>query len=63
MHVPGNIYSVPDLRNPSLGMHFTRRPEGEITVGQSALPLLGREQYGGWGVPMCKMARYDEVSS
>lgn len=47
MHVRGNIYPVPDLRNPFLGVHFTRRPEGEVTVGPSALPLLGREQYRG----------------
>ncbi len=45
--VNGNIYPVPDLRNPFLGVHFTRRPEGEVTVGPSALPLLGREQYRG----------------
>jgi len=45
--VRGNIYPVPDLRNPFLGVHFTRRPEGEVTIGPSALPLLGREQYCG----------------
>lgn len=45
--VRGNIYPVPDLRNPFLGVHFTRRPEGEVTIGPSALPLLGREQYRG----------------
>lgn len=45
--VRGNIYPVPDLRNPFLGVHFTRRPDGEVTVGPSALPLLGREQYRG----------------
>jgi len=45
--INGNIYPVPDLRNPFLGVHFTRRPEGEVTVGPSALPLLGREQYRG----------------
>ena len=45
--VRGNIYPVPDLRNPFLGVHFTRRPDGEVTVGPSALPLLGREQYAG----------------
>ena len=45
--VRGNIYPVPDLRNPFLGIHFTRRPDGEVTVGPSALPLLGREQYVG----------------
>jgi L-2-hydroxyglutarate oxidase len=48
VQVRGNIYPVPDLRNPFLGVHFTRRPEGEVTVGPSALPLLGREQYRGF---------------
>jgi L-2-hydroxyglutarate oxidase LhgO len=43
--VRGNIYPVPDLRNPFLGIHFTRRPGGEVIIGPSALPLLGREQY------------------
>ncbi|MBI4001076.1 MAG: L-2-hydroxyglutarate oxidase, partial [Nitrospira defluvii] len=47
LQVRGNIYPVPDLRNPFLGVHFTRRPEGEVTIGPSALPLLGREQYRG----------------
>ena len=47
VRVRGNIYPVPDLRNPFLGIHFTRRPNGEVTVGPSALPLLGREQYSG----------------
>jgi L-2-hydroxyglutarate oxidase LhgO len=48
LKVRGNIYPVPDLRNPFLGVHFTRRPEGEVTIGPSALPLLGREQYRGF---------------
>jgi len=48
VQVRGNIYPVPDLRNPFLGVHFTHRPEGEVTVGPSALPLLGREQYRGF---------------
>ena len=47
VQVRGNIYPVPDLRNPFLGIHFTRRPEGGVTVGPSAIPLLGREQYRG----------------
>jgi L-2-hydroxyglutarate oxidase len=48
VNVRGNIYPIPDLRNPFLGVHFTCRPDGEVTVGPSALPLLGREQYEGW---------------
>jgi L-2-hydroxyglutarate oxidase LhgO len=47
IQVRGNIYPVPDLRNPFLGIHFTRRPTGEVIIGPSALPLLGREQYSG----------------
>jgi L-2-hydroxyglutarate oxidase LhgO len=47
VRVLGNIYPVPDLRNPFLGVHFTRTPEGKVTVGPSALPLLGRQQYRG----------------
>lgn len=47
VRVRGNIYPVPDLRNPFLGVHFTTRPSGEVTVGPSALPLFGREQYEG----------------
>ena len=47
VQVHGNIYPVPDLRNPFLGIHFTRRPEDEVIIGPSALPLLGREQYVG----------------
>ena len=49
LQVRGNIYPVPDLRNPFLGVHFTRRPEGNVTIGPSALPLFGREQYRGIG--------------
>ena len=62
VQVRGNIYPVPDLRNPFLGVHFTRRPEGDVTVGPSALPLLGREQYRGLtGITMpdgLAMAKY-----
>lgn len=47
VRINGNIYPVPDLRNPFLGVHFTRRANGEVIIGPSALPLLGREQYEG----------------
>src|SRR5579885_1675531 len=47
VQVRGNLSPVPDLRNPFLGVHYTRRPDGVVTVGPSALPLLGREQYRG----------------
>lgn len=45
--VNGNIYPVPDLRNPFLGVHFTRSASGEIYVGPTAIPCFGRENYHG----------------
>ena len=50
--VRGNIYPVPDLRNPFLGVHLTRSADDEVHVGPTAIPALGRENYGafdGWG--------------
>jgi len=44
--VRGNIYPVPDLKNPFLGVHFTRSAENEVYVGPTAIPALGRENYG-----------------
>lgn len=45
--VNGNIYPVPDLRNPFLGVHFTRSATGDIYVGPTAMPCFGRENYQG----------------
>jgi L-2-hydroxyglutarate oxidase len=42
-----NIYPVPDLRNPFLGVHFTVTNEGRAKIGPTAIPALWREQYGG----------------
>ena len=44
--VRGNIYPVPDIRNPFLGVHFTRGIHGDIYLGPTAIPALGRENYG-----------------
>jgi len=44
--VKGNIYPVPDIRNPFLGVHFTRSHDGTVYVGPTAIPALGRENYG-----------------
>ncbi len=44
--VNGNIYPVPDIRNPFLGVHFTRSVHGDVYVGPTAIPALGRENYG-----------------
>lgn len=50
--VRGNIYPVPDLRTPFLGVHLTRSADGEILVGPTAMPAFSREDYHafeGWG--------------
>ena len=44
--VRGNIYPVPDIRNPFLGIHFTRNVHGEVYLGPTAIPAFGRENYG-----------------
>ena len=44
--VRGNIYPVPDIRNPFLGVHFTRSVQGGVYIGPTAIPALGRENYG-----------------
>lgn len=41
------IYPVPDMNVPFLGIHFTKSIDGEISIGPSALPSLGRENYHG----------------
>jgi len=44
--VNGNIYPVPDIRNPFLGVHFTRSVHGDVYLGPTAIPALGPENYG-----------------
>jgi L-2-hydroxyglutarate oxidase LhgO len=44
--IRGNIYPVPDIRNPFLGVHFTRTVHGEVHLGPTAIPAFGRENYG-----------------
>lgn len=40
-----NIYPVPNLANPFLGVHFTVAVDGRIKVGPTAIPAFWREQY------------------
>ncbi|MCS3902444.1 L-2-hydroxyglutarate oxidase LhgO [Methylohalomonas lacus] len=42
-----NIYPVPDLRHPFLGVHFTVTVDGETKIGPTAVPALWRENYQG----------------
>jgi L-2-hydroxyglutarate oxidase LhgO len=44
--VKSNIYPVPNIKQPFLGVHLTRVVSGEIYVGPTAMPALGRENYG-----------------
>jgi L-2-hydroxyglutarate oxidase LhgO len=42
-----NVYPVPDLRNPFLGVHFTITVDGHAKIGPTAIPAFWREQYDG----------------
>jgi len=42
-----NIYPVPDLKNPFLGVHFTVTANGKVKIGPTAIPGFWREQYRG----------------
>jgi L-2-hydroxyglutarate oxidase LhgO len=44
--VRGLIYPVPDPRLPFLGMHLTRRIDGEVLAGPNAVLATAREGYG-----------------
>jgi (S)-2-hydroxyglutarate dehydrogenase len=43
--VRGLIYPVPDPRYPFLGVHYTRRVNGEVEVGPNAVLATAREGY------------------
>jgi len=44
--VRGSIYPVPNIKNPFLGVHFTRGAHGDVYLGPTAIPAFGRENYG-----------------
>jgi L-2-hydroxyglutarate oxidase LhgO len=44
-----NIYPVPDLRNPFLGVHHTVTLDGHTKIGPTAIPCFWREHYNGLG--------------
>jgi len=44
--VNSNIYPVPDMSLPFLGVHLTRVASGDVYVGPTAIPAFGRENYG-----------------
>jgi len=46
----GLVYPVPDPRYPFLGVHLTKRVDGEMTVGPNAFLSFSRGVYRGLGV-------------
>ncbi len=40
-----NIYPVPNLKNPFLGVHYTVTVDGTIKIGPTAIPAFWRENY------------------
>lgn len=47
LKVPTNIYPVPDLNVPFLGIHLTPSASSNnlVSIGPTAIPVLGRENY------------------
>lgn len=43
-----NIYPVPNLANPFLGVHYTITSDGSIKIGPTAIPAFWRENYQGF---------------
>lgn len=42
-----NIYPVPNIKNPFLGVQFTVTANNDIKIGPTAIPVLWRESYKG----------------
>jgi L-2-hydroxyglutarate oxidase LhgO len=42
------IYPVPNIKNPFLGVHFTLLADGKIKIGPTAIPAFWRENYKGF---------------
>lgn len=43
-----NIYPVPDLANPFLGVHYTLTADNKVKIGPTAVPAFWREHYSGF---------------
>lgn len=42
-----NVYPVPNLKNPFLGVHYTITVDNHIKIGPTAIPAFWRENYEG----------------
>lgn len=49
MGLTTNIYPVPNLANPFLGVHYTLTADGAAKIGPTAIPAFWRENYKGIG--------------
>ena len=47
MPINTNIYPVPNLKNPFLGVHYTITVDNTIKIGPTAIPAFWRENYKG----------------
>lgn len=54
-----NIYPVPNIKNPFLGVHFTLKVDGKIKIGPTAMPCFWRENYSGFSG--FKMNEFKEI--
>ncbi len=43
-----NIYPVPNLNNPFLGVHYTLTVDNHVKIGPTAIPAFWRENYSGF---------------
>ncbi|MDR2383803.1 MAG: L-2-hydroxyglutarate oxidase [Prevotellaceae bacterium] len=43
-----NIYPVPNLKNPFLGVHYTVTVDNILKIGPTSIPAFWRENYKGW---------------
>ena len=52
----GLVYPVPDPELPFLGVHITKNVYGEVFLGPTATPALGRENYEGFSkIDFCRL--------
>ena len=56
-----NIYPVPDLNNPFLGVHFTITVDGKVKIGPTAIPVFWRENY--YGLKRSNLTEFREIFS
>ena len=57
-----NLYPVPNLDLPFLGIHFTPTLDGNIILGPTAIPALGKENYQGIkGIELIESLRFSKI--